>query len=196
MALDVDGKEIDGSSGVALAELGKGEGGDGARRRGMPRLPVAGGVGLRQRRPAREVGRELVEGQFTLGVGDGHVEVDVPLPLGRQEGEGMRRRLDVDAVPAEFVEMLGDGVPHRLVGADVDVEAGLAPWKGAVQQHVLVVLGIADHGHRAPAFSRSSDHAAALRTPSWGSSRSLARASTTWGWARNGSSNLASAPAM
>src|SRR5205807_10468793 len=56
---------------------------------------------------------------------------------------------------------------------------------------IFVVLGIADHGHRAPAFSRSSDHAAALRTPSWGSSRSLARASTTWGWARNGSSNVA-----
>ena len=54
---------------------------------------------------------------------------------------------NVDALPAALVEELGDGIEDGMVSANVDVEPAGTVREQAIEQHVLVVLGVRDDLH-------------------------------------------------
>jgi hypothetical protein len=146
-ALDVDLEEVDRSVGGVLVEDGGQRGDrhvDGVH--GHVLGPVLRRQALVERGQAGVVD-DVVELQVAGLEAHGRPEVDVAGPVGGdllgQVGEG----LDVDPAPAGLVEVLGDRVDDRVVGADVDVEAlvGVDRRQGPPEDDVLRVLCVREH---------------------------------------------------
>ena len=99
---------------------------------------------FRRERRSSGILRVLPEVCLTFGVGYGDGEIDVARPAFAQ-CINADTGFQVDSAPARVIENFRDGGNHRMICADVDIEAvGQLP-EAADEQDVFEILGVADH---------------------------------------------------
>jgi hypothetical protein len=90
----------------------------------------------------------VVEGEHSVCIRDGQLEVQVQRAMADQKLVEMRKGLNVDAAPAALIEEEGVVVEEGVMRADVDKGAGVA-GEEPVQENVFHVLSVGNTGRRA-----------------------------------------------
>ena len=77
-----------------------------------------------------------VEGLIIAVTGNA-VEIDVAGAIAADPIEEEGNRFNVDAFPATFIKMFGDGSLHRIFGAYIHIEAIFFSFEAACQKHIF-----------------------------------------------------------
>ena len=84
------------------------------------------------------------------------IDMGLFAPLGAQLGDVFVQRFDVQAMPAQVVKRLGDGIVRRVIGADVDIKTVLDVLERTHQHHVFAILRVRDKTHGVISICESS----------------------------------------
>ena len=145
MPFDIDAEELYRPVNMVFTDLGKCGHRHLALQIVVPPHSMSFGLLAAEGRKHRN-GWELKQGSSPTTFGNAHVQIDVPGSLFREPSANLRHRLDVDSTPSPVIKVPGNRGLDWIIRANIDIESRTLR-KDPLQEDVLSVLRIGDHGH-------------------------------------------------